>query len=59
MQVTALSTGRTAERFQLAETKDILLCFLFVVKYVGEETLIGWWQRAHCDTLTQFFTVIE
>lgn len=57
--VTAVSQGSRVDRFQLSEVKDILLCFLFVVKYIGEESLIAWWQKFQDGAVLNFFSVIE
>ncbi|KAL1490945.1 hypothetical protein ABEB36_011614 [Hypothenemus hampei] len=42
------------------EVRDMLLAFLFIVKYLGEEHLVGWW-RAHSETeeVLSFFSVLE
>lgn len=42
-----------------AEVKDLLTCFLFVVKYMSEEQLIAWWQFCEPAELLNFFRVLE
>lgn len=42
-----------------AEVKDMLICFLFVVKYMSEEQLIAWWQFCEPTELLNFFRVLE
>lgn len=47
------------DKLQASEVKDILLCFMFVVKYLGDEYLVNWWQQcSETDTLS-FFRCIE
>ncbi|KAK3914024.1 Dedicator of cytokinesis protein 9 [Frankliniella fusca] len=41
------------------EVKDLLICFLFVVKYMSEEQLIAWWQFCEPSELLNFFRVLE
>ncbi|XP_013133698.1 PREDICTED: dedicator of cytokinesis protein 9 [Papilio polytes] len=41
------------------EVRDVLLCFLFVLKYLDEDRLIEWW-RTHTQAQQQsFFNVLE
>lgn len=47
------------DKFQSAEVKDVLLCFLFIVKYLGEEQLITWWQQCAEPDVVNFFSVLE
>lgn len=57
--VTTISQSGRCDKFQVSEVKDILLCFLFVVKYLGEENLISWWQLSQDNVVFNFFSVIE
>lgn len=47
------------DKLQPSEVKDILLCFLFVVKYLGDHQVIAWWQQCSDSEVLNFFTVIE
>ncbi|EFA03420.2 Dedicator of cytokinesis protein 11-like Protein [Tribolium castaneum] len=47
------------DKLQQHEVKDVLLIFLFVVKYIGEDQLITWWQQYSDGDVTNFFTVLE
>ncbi|XP_052757821.1 dedicator of cytokinesis protein 9 isoform X1 [Galleria mellonella] len=41
------------------EVRDVLLCFLFVLKYLDEERLVEWW-KTHTQAQQQsFFNVLE
>ncbi|XP_012262836.2 dedicator of cytokinesis protein 9 isoform X6 [Athalia rosae] len=58
----SLSVTQTSSRFdklQPTEVKDLLLCFLFVVKHLGDHQIIAWWQQCSDNELLSFFTVIE
>ncbi|XP_035734604.1 dedicator of cytokinesis protein 9-like isoform X2 [Vespa mandarinia] len=47
------------DKLQSSEVKDILLCFLFVIKYLGDHQVIAWWQQCSDSEILSFFTVIE
>lgn len=47
------------DKLQPAEVKDILVIFLFVVKYLGESQLISWWQKCADVDVVNFFTILE
>ncbi|ERL87077.1 hypothetical protein D910_04478 [Dendroctonus ponderosae] len=47
------------DKLQPPEIKDVLLAFLFVVKYLNDEHLVMWWQSfPEADVIT-FFSVLE
>ncbi|XP_006571706.1 dedicator of cytokinesis protein 9 isoform X1 [Apis mellifera] len=47
------------DKLQSSEVKDILLCFLFVIKYLGDHQVIAWWQQCSDCEILSFFTIIE
>ncbi|XP_066583188.1 dedicator of cytokinesis protein 9 isoform X2 [Prorops nasuta] len=47
------------DKLQPSEVKDILLCFMFVIKYLGDHQVITWWQQCSDSEILSFFTVIE
>ncbi|KAF5297752.1 hypothetical protein FQR65_LT09926 [Abscondita terminalis] len=47
------------DKFQPNEVKDVLLCFLFIVKYVGDDQLICWLQQCNDGDAVNFFSVLE
>lgn len=48
------------DKLQQQEVRDILLVFLFVVKYTNEEQLLSWWQQQPNEMdLINFFTILE
>lgn len=47
------------DKLQPQEVKDVLLIFLFTVKYLNEEQLLKWWQNYNDTEVVNFFTVLE
>lgn len=47
------------DRLQPAEVKDILVCFLFVLKHLTQDQMITWWQHCSQADVLNFFKVIE
>lgn len=47
------------DKLQQQEAKDMLLIFLFVVKYLNEEQMILWWQSFSETDVLNFFTILE
>ncbi|KAL1123769.1 hypothetical protein AAG570_001542 [Ranatra chinensis] len=47
------------ERFQPAEIKDMLVCFLFVLKHLAHDQIIAWWHNCSHDEVLNFFKVIQ
>ena len=47
------------DKLQPTEVKDVLLCFLFIIKYLGDHQIIAWWQQCSDTEVLNFFTVIE
>ena len=54
-----LRMPKTYDKFQRNESKDILLCFLFVVKYLSEDQLIIWWQQFSESYVISFFSALK
>ncbi|XP_071453557.1 dedicator of cytokinesis protein 9 [Hetaerina americana] len=42
-----------------SEVHDMLLCFLFVVKHLGEDKLVAWWSKLSENELLSFFHILE
>lgn len=59
LSVTQSAHIQRYDKFQNGEVKDVLLCFLFIVKYLGEEQLITWWQQCSDSDVVNFFSVLE
>lgn len=47
------------DKFSETETKDMLVCFLFVIKHLGPEHMIMWWQNCTESETIAFFSVLE
>lgn len=47
------------DKLTISEVKDMLICVLFVLKYLGEENLLTWWQQCSDLETFNFFTLIE
>ncbi|XP_063975168.1 dedicator of cytokinesis protein 9 isoform X2 [Diachasmimorpha longicaudata] len=52
-------TSPRCDKLQSSEMKDLLICFLFVMKYLGDHQIIAWWQQCSNSDIQSFFTVIE
>ncbi|XP_057325531.1 dedicator of cytokinesis protein 9 isoform X4 [Microplitis mediator] len=57
--VSVTQTSSRCDKLQSSEMKDLLLCFLFVVKYLGDHQVIAWWQQCSETEIISFFSVIE
>lgn len=55
----AASHVQRYDKLQPQEVKDVLLIFLFVVKYMAEDQMITWWQQYPEQDVVSFFTVLE
>ncbi|XP_028129258.2 dedicator of cytokinesis protein 9 [Diabrotica virgifera virgifera] len=47
------------DKLQPQEVKDVLLIFVFVVKYINEDQLLLWWGNYTDADVVNFFTVME
>jgi hypothetical protein len=41
------------------EVKELLLCFLWVVRHVPSDFLLAWWKHAADNDVWAFFRVLE
>ncbi|KAG8037848.1 hypothetical protein G9C98_006059 [Cotesia typhae] len=57
--VSLAQASSRCDKLQSSEMKDLLLCFLFVVKYLGDHQVIAWWQQCSETEIISFFTIIE
>lgn len=48
-----------SDKFTVAETKDMLFSFLFVVKHLSPEHMIVWWHNCTESEVVSFFTVLD
>ncbi|CAG9771792.1 unnamed protein product [Ceutorhynchus assimilis] len=47
------------DKLQAHEIKDVLLAFMFVLKYLNDEHLVMWWQSFPESDVLSFFTILE
>lgn len=48
-----------SDKFSEVETKDMLICFLFVVKHLSQEHMILWWQNCTESETIAFFGILD
>lgn len=53
------SVTKRLDKFSEIETKDILICFLFVIKHMAPEHLVIWWQNCTEGETISFFHILE
>ena len=59
LSITQSSHVHRYDKLNTSEVRDILIVFLFVVKYMGDDQLISWWQKCADSDVVNFFTVLE
>lgn len=47
------------DKFNELETKDMLICFLFVIKHLSQDHLILWWQNCTESETIAFFGILD
>ncbi|XP_043189264.1 dedicator of cytokinesis protein 9-like isoform X2 [Amphibalanus amphitrite] len=47
------------DKLLAGEARDLLVCFLHVVRHVPEELLITWWRHAAEEDVINFFTLVQ
>ena len=52
-------TSQNCDKFQVSEIQDILLCFLFVVKYMEDGQMVFWWQQCNEIEIEKFLSTLE
>lgn len=48
-----------SDKFSQIETKDMLLCFLFVVKHLSDDQMMMWWQNCTESETVSFFSILD
>lgn len=46
-------------KLEPSEVKDVLVCFLFVLKYLSQDQLVTWWRYCSEQDIVAFFKIIE
>lgn len=47
------------DKFNMAESKDLLLGFLFVVKHLAQDQMIGWWQNCTETETLAYLSILD
>lgn len=47
------------DKFNEVETKDLLVCFLFVIKHMSQDHMILWWQNCTESETIAFFGILD
>ncbi|XP_067121236.1 dedicator of cytokinesis protein 9 isoform X3 [Centruroides vittatus] len=47
------------DKIDSSEIKHLLVCFLYIIKNVNEELIIGWWQHCSESDVLNFFHILE
>lgn len=47
------------DKFSVSETKDILTCFLFIVKHMNAEQMVTWWKNCAEEELRTYFALLD
>ncbi|EDS34252.1 dedicator of cytokinesis protein 9 [Culex quinquefasciatus] len=59
ISVTQPTMIQRTDKFTPAETKDMLISFLFVVKHLSPDHMLAWWHNCTESETVQFFTVLD
>lgn len=46
-------------KLEPSEVKDVLVCFLFVLKYLSQDQLVTWWRYCSEQDIVAFFKIVE
>lgn len=47
------------DKLSITETKDLLICFLFIVKHLSNDQLVMWWQNCTETEIGTFFSILD
>ncbi|KRG03329.1 dedicator of cytokinesis protein 9 isoform X4 [Drosophila mojavensis] len=47
------------DKFSAAESKDLLLGFLFIVKHLSQDQMVAWWQSCNETETLQFLSILD
>lgn len=57
--ITTDTSVNVVSKLEPTEVKDVLVCFLFVLKYSSQDQLISWWRYCSNQDIVSFFKIIE
>lgn len=58
-QTTTETSINVVSKLEPNEVKDVLVCFLFVLKYLSQDQLVSWWRYCSEQDIVAFFKIIE
>lgn len=58
-QTTTDTSVNVVSKLESNEVKDVLVCFLFVLKYSSQDQLVSWWRYCSEQDIVAFFKIIE
>nr|XP_041632093.1 dedicator of cytokinesis protein 11 isoform X4 [Drosophila kikkawai] len=47
------------DKFSSAESKDLLLGFLFIIKHLSQDQMVAWWQNCNESETLQFLSILD
>lgn len=53
------SSVNIVSKLESTEVKDVLVCFLFVLKYSSQDQLVSWWRYCSDQDIIAFFKILE
>lgn len=59
ISMTQASVVPRTDKFTSAETKDMLICFLFTIKHLSQDHMITWWHNCTESETASFFQVLD
>lgn len=57
--VTTDTSVNVVSKLEPTEVKDVLVCFLFLLKYSSQDQLVSWWRYCSEQDIVAFFKIIE
>lgn len=57
--ITTDTSVNVVSKLEPTEVKDVLVCFLFVLKYSSQDQLISWWRYCTEPDIVAFFKIIK
>ncbi|XP_068140209.1 dedicator of cytokinesis protein 9 isoform X1 [Drosophila tropicalis] len=59
VSVTHAQVFSRCDKFSAGESKDLLLGFLFIIKHLSQDQMVGWWQNCNETETLQFLSILD
>ncbi|XP_064541886.1 dedicator of cytokinesis protein 9 isoform X3 [Drosophila montana] len=59
VSVTHAQVLARCDKFSAAESKDLLIGFLFIVKHLSQDQMVAWWQNCNETETLQFLSILD